>query len=315
MRTKWGGEMSPQGRRALAAAVVATYFCFLLACHGKEAMGLVENFASAWEGTDAKEFSNALQRKLYSFARAMGFRKMRRGGWTDMKDPSPLNGKRRGLLRAALRNGHLWWLRERIPEDYGQEEELFLLETAGLAFVRPFLRAAGRHFYQVAVNYGFKRPRGSSSYIRTERSVSGERFGDDDEGESYDEAQARLAPSPALSSLDEFLHHEEESQRSGRSVDLSTSKGRLKAKAAIALRDGAWFGQRGNKLLVRCGLCGGPAVFKSATIDHIIPKSQGGTDLLGNLQLSHQACNRAKGSFLPPIRVAAERAAGKEVRR
>lgn len=34
-------------------------------------------------------------------------------------------------------------------------------------------------------------------------------------------------------------------------------------------------------------------------IDHIIPKSKGGTIAPSNLQLAHKRCNRAKGSSLP----------------
>lgn len=31
-------------------------------------------------------------------------------------------------------------------------------------------------------------------------------------------------------------------------------------------------------------------------LDHIVPKSRGGTIALSNLQLSHKHCNRAKGN-------------------
>lgn len=43
-----------------------------------------------------------------------------------------------------------------------------------------------------------------------------------------------------------------------------------------------------------CQLCG-EAVAGRGTIDHIVPKSRGGTDDLENLQLAHAACNQRKG--------------------
>lgn len=44
-----------------------------------------------------------------------------------------------------------------------------------------------------------------------------------------------------------------------------------------------------------CGICFKPIMDKS-TIDHIIPKSKGGTNKLSNLQLAHLECNRKKGN-------------------
>lgn len=46
-----------------------------------------------------------------------------------------------------------------------------------------------------------------------------------------------------------------------------------------------------------CGialLAGGPL-----SIDHVLPKSLGGADRLGNFLLVHQACNNLKGNRLP----------------
>ena len=56
-----------------------------------------------------------------------------------------------------------------------------------------------------------------------------------------------------------------------------------------------------------CALCGKPVDFSlswpdpmSATIDHIIPVSKGGSpDAIENMQLAHLCCNRSKGDSLP----------------
>lgn len=48
-----------------------------------------------------------------------------------------------------------------------------------------------------------------------------------------------------------------------------------------------------------CQLCKQPIEYLYlATIDHIIPKSKGGTERMSNLQIVHQKCNSAKGSSL-----------------
>jgi hypothetical protein len=60
-------------------------------------------------------------------------------------------------------------LEEIIPEDFYQECALFLAgwtPEAVDADPKSFWRRAGHHFYQVAVNYGFRRPKRSSRYIR-----------------------------------------------------------------------------------------------------------------------------------------------------
>ncbi|MCL5046587.1 MAG: HNH endonuclease, partial [Actinobacteria bacterium] len=49
-----------------------------------------------------------------------------------------------------------------------------------------------------------------------------------------------------------------------------------------------------------CSLCGAPiASIEEATVDHRIPSSQGGPDVLANLQLAHKVCNEFKGNALP----------------
>ena len=44
-----------------------------------------------------------------------------------------------------------------------------------------------------------------------------------------------------------------------------------------------------------CGGCRGDFPFKLYEVDHLIPRSRGGTDHLGNLQLLCSHCNRIKG--------------------
>jgi len=63
----------------------------------------------------------------------------------------------------------------------------------------------------------------------------------------------------------------------------------------IAERDGWW-----------CWLCGeaiepdaiGPW---QATIDHLVPRSRGGSNELSNLRLAHRRCNNRRGSHLPEL--------------
>ncbi len=52
-----------------------------------------------------------------------------------------------------------------------------------------------------------------------------------------------------------------------------------------------WF--RSNK---RCFYCQAPMVFMAATIDHMKPRSAGGTNRLSNLVLACAPCNHAKGN-------------------
>ena len=49
-----------------------------------------------------------------------------------------------------------------------------------------------------------------------------------------------------------------------------------------------------------CGICGRPILDRrDATVDHIVPISQGGDDSWENVQLAHNACNHNAGSKLP----------------
>ena len=48
-----------------------------------------------------------------------------------------------------------------------------------------------------------------------------------------------------------------------------------------------------------CGICGGEILMDiHANIDHILPRSLGGPDELGNLQAAHRQCNTDKGHAL-----------------
>lgn len=60
-----------------------------------------------------------------------------------------------------------------------------------------------------------------------------------------------------------------------------------------------------------CALCGDPMLRnrfeaphatiwakRRATVDHIIPRSKGGSDAVENLQLAHARCNKIKGNRL-----------------
>lgn len=48
-----------------------------------------------------------------------------------------------------------------------------------------------------------------------------------------------------------------------------------------------------------CALCGEHIEdVRKSNIDHIVPKSKGGSNSNSNLQLTHKTCNRAKGDSL-----------------
>lgn len=67
--------------------------------------------------------------------------------------------------------------------------------------------------------------------------------------------------------------------------------------ARLAARDG-W----------SCWLCGGgidpsaiPTSPVSATVDHLVPRSRGGSNDPTNLRLAHRRCNNRRGSHLPEL--------------
>lgn len=45
-----------------------------------------------------------------------------------------------------------------------------------------------------------------------------------------------------------------------------------------------------------CQLCKRPVSFKEMSLDHMTPKSKGGSNQYYNLQISHSCCNWIKGS-------------------
>lgn len=49
-----------------------------------------------------------------------------------------------------------------------------------------------------------------------------------------------------------------------------------------------------------CGICGQAVEENDISIDHIIPVSLGGDDVLDNLQVAHRSCNSRKGARLLP---------------
>jgi 5-methylcytosine-specific restriction endonuclease McrA len=58
-----------------------------------------------------------------------------------------------------------------------------------------------------------------------------------------------------------------------------------------------------------CYCCGSAVSRGSATIEHILPKSLGGRDVLDNMALSHETCNKARGNNYTP-RAAIAKATG-----
>lgn len=46
----------------------------------------------------------------------------------------------------------------------------------------------------------------------------------------------------------------------------------------------------------RCGLCRRPVAFEEMHVDHVRPRSEGGTDAVSNYRIAHVACNRDRGT-------------------
>ena len=69
----------------------------------------------------------------------------------------------------------------------------------------------------------------------------------------------------------------------------------------------ATYVRRGECWVVKCLLCGGPLRFdastgEGATVEHILPRSLGGTSDLLNLGVAHRRCNGEKGRRWDPKR-------------
>ena len=47
---------------------------------------------------------------------------------------------------------------------------------------------------------------------------------------------------------------------------------------------------------VPCFVCGEHVSEETATLEHILPKSKGGTDDMDNLSISHEDCNKKRGN-------------------
>jgi 5-methylcytosine-specific restriction endonuclease McrA len=67
------------------------------------------------------------------------------------------------------------------------------------------------------------------------------------------------------------------------------------------------FALNGEVWVGRCLICGGPVCFDGrtgdgATIEHIHPRSLGGTNDLKNLGIAHMRCNNVKGRHWDPRR-------------
>lgn len=48
-----------------------------------------------------------------------------------------------------------------------------------------------------------------------------------------------------------------------------------------------------------CWICKQKMKLQTATVDHIIPVSKGGTDHISNLRLAHASCNQRRGNDWP----------------
>ncbi len=64
------------------------------------------------------------------------------------------------------------------------------------------------------------------------------------------------------------------------------------AREAIVKRDGP-----------NCWICGLPFAFQEKpTLDHVIPKSKGGSHRIANLKLAHYSCNTKRGNAVTNTR-------------
>ena len=106
------------------------------------------------------------------------------------------------------------------------------------------------------------------------------------------------------------MHYKREARADGRMADAPwDERRRSNAERRRALKAGASIGARFTNAEVFdrdgwvCGLCAEPvsrnATYPdplSASLDHVIPLSRGGSHSLDNVQLAHLACNVSKGA-------------------
>lgn len=67
------------------------------------------------------------------------------------------------------------------------------------------------------------------------------------------------------------------------------------------------FSEQDDLWIGRCLICNGPVCFEGrtgegATVEHILPRSLGGTNDLKNLGIAHMRCNSEKGRHWDPRR-------------
>jgi 5-methylcytosine-specific restriction endonuclease McrA len=77
-------------------------------------------------------------------------------------------------------------------------------------------------------------------------------------------------------------------------------RGWLESEEYLALVRKLWRDQNGL-----CKWCGKPMALKDTNLDHIIPRSLGGSSRVRNLVATHRRCNKRKGSRLDPEHLAA----------
>lgn len=67
----------------------------------------------------------------------------------------------------------------------------------------------------------------------------------------------------------------------------------------MSCRNGSWRSRRKKqlrKLYKTCCWCARPLEWLHTTIEHVVPRSRGGTDDIENLRLACKRCNRARGN-------------------
>lgn len=71
-------------------------------------------------------------------------------------------------------------------------------------------------------------------------------------------------------------------------------------RALLRLRQAAWYSWGGKHAAVECVWCRRPLTFATMTLEHLVPKSRGGTDRLDNLAPACRPCNWSRGNKSTP---------------